>query len=421
MCHSKNHKGYLISRLVIYLSRMGFQLYHVLLQTLFGHSSTQPEKNKHQLPSMRSISTRSKTGSLSTVSILLFAMFLTACESDSNDHHDPDYRLSTPINRTLIGTAAVGMPVKGDIFVIGTDGKTLNTQSNINGKYSVNLGGQPGPYLVRVEPDDNSLPALYSYATSSGVTNITPFTTLALFLAYPNDFPNSFNNWATLHSNWNPTNLKQARAKINANFATQLQNSGVDPIVYDFFTVPFEANQTGIDAFLDNYNVSFDYDAKTYNITNSSGQPVAFNEHINTAHYYIGARFLPENTAKWKLTWIPEFDGQQGTAIVSYPGNNVPWSEEQFNAIFWDKLVETPSQVTRCNENSNIECNISVLVTHLDTHYDVIGNGGVGTIVRGNGTYNWNMNGWYQQDGQSRQNIDKSTAWFFSWSWERIS
>jgi hypothetical protein len=321
----------------------------------------------------------------------------------------------------LTGTTAVGVPVEGAITIIDADGKTLGAQSNTSGAYAVNLGGRPGPYLIRVEPNDSSLPALYSYATSPGVTNITPFTTLGLFLAYKADLADSFRNWAIIHSNWERADFEQARAKINANFATALQNAGVNPLVYDFFTAPFKADQTGIDAFLDDYNVSIDYNAKTYDITDSSGQSVDFNESIDTASYYIGARFLPDDTAEWKLTWTPTFDGQPDTAVISYPGNNIPWSEERFNEIFWKKLAEIPTLVTTCKDSPSISCNISVQVTQLDTSYDVIGNGEIGTIVSGGGTYNWKMSGWHKLDGQPRQNIDKSFAWSFSWRWERIS
>ncbi len=421
MFNSQNHKGRLISHLAIYLSRMSFQLYRTLLHTLYGHSSQQHAKGNQNTPA-RPAFTDIRTGNMPTVSILLFAMLLTACGAEESSNHNLDSSLSTPINRILTGTVAVGLPVKGAIIIIDTDGKTLNTQSNTNGTYSVNLDGRPGPYLIRVEPDDSNLPALYSYATGSGVTNITPFTTLALFLAYQGDFADSFNDWAAIHSNWSRIDLEQAHAKINANFATDLQNAGVDPVVYDFFTVPFEANQTGIDAFLDGYTVAFDYNAKAYDITDSSGQPVAFNENISTANYYIGARFLPEDATNWKLTWTPEFNGQPGATMVSYhSGNNIPWSEERFNEVFWTTLTETPSQTPICREGPNTSCNIDIRVTRLNTNYDVIGNGEIGTIVRGSGTYNWNMNGWYQQNGQPRQNINISTSHSFSWNWERIS
>jgi len=421
MFNSKNHKRRLVRRFVISLSRTGFQFYHILLHTFPGHSLQQLAKNNQNTP-MRPASTYSKAGNLPAISILLFAMLLTACGAEDGSNHNLDSNLSTPINRVLTGTVAVGLPVKGAVIIIDTDGNTVNTQSDTNGTYSVNLGGRPGPYLIRVEPDDSNLPALYSYATGSGVTNITPFTTLALFLAYQGDFADSFNDWAILHSNWSRIDLEQARAKINANFSTELQNSGVNPIVYDFFTVPFEANQTGIDAFLDSYSVFFDYNAKAYNITDSSGQPVIFNENIDTADYYIGARFLPEDATNWKLTWTPEFNGQQGPTMVSYhPGNNIPWSEERFNEIFWKTLTETPLQIIMCNNGPNVSCNIDVQVTRLNTSYDVIGNGEIGTIVNGSGTYNWSMNGWSQQNGQSRQDINVSASHSFSWSWERVS
>jgi len=420
MFNSKIYKGRLISHLVIYLSRMRSHFYHMLSHSLFEYCPQQFVKSNRNT-STQATSVYTKTGSLPVVTIILFAMLLTACGAEETTDHDLDSSLSIPINRMLTGTVAVGLPVKGDVIIIDTDGNTLNTQSDKNGTYVISLDGRPGPYLIRVEPDDSNFPTLYSYATDSGVTNITPFTTLALFLAYEGDFADSFNDWATIHSNWSRIDLEQAHAKINANFSTELQNSGVDPVVYDFFTVPFEANQTGIDAFFDSYNVSFDYNARTYDITDSSGQPVAFNENIDTTDYYIGARFIPEDASNWELTWTPEFNGQQGATMVSYhSGNNIPWSKERFNEIFWETLATTPSQTIICNENPNIFCNIDTRVTQLNTHYDVIGNGEIGTIIKGSGIYHSTMNGWFQQNGQSRQNINQSASHSFSWNWERI-
>ena len=301
MRHSKNHK----------------------LHTLFRCFSKQHVKNNLGIP-IKPIFIRTKTKELSVAGIVLFTMLITACGVEDTTDHNLESNLSTPINRMLTGTVAIGLPIKGDIAIIDTNGKTLNTQSDADGTYAVNLGGKPGPYLIRVKPDNSRLPTLYSYATSSGVANITPFTTLALFLTYQGELADSFTGWATMHANWSRTDLEKSHAKINANFATELQNFGANPLLYDFFTVPFEANQTGIDAFLDGYNISFDHSAKKYGITDSSGQPVAFNENIDTTDYYIGARFLPDDTADWKLTWTPEFNGQQGKTIVSYPGTKQP-------------------------------------------------------------------------------------------------
>jgi len=415
MFNSKNHKGRLMSHLVIYLSRTSSRFFHMGAHTLFGRSTERFARSNQTWPTP----SHTKTRTLPAMGTLLFATLLTACGIEQNELDSDLTALS--IDRTLTGTVAVGKPVKGDVIIIDADGEKLDTQSDTTGTYAVNLGGRPGPYLIRFEPDDSTFPALYSYATNAGVTNITPFTTLALFLAYEGDFADSFDDWAEIHANWKLTALEQARAKINANFVTELQNSGADPVVYDFFTVPFKADQTGIDAFLDNYNVSFDYGANDYTITDTSGQPVPFNENIDTTNYYIGARFIPEDAANWKLTWTPVIDGQQGRTVVSYPGNNIPWSEERFNEIFWDKLASTPTQITMCEESPNVSCEFRVQVTKLNTSYDVIGNGEIGTIVKGSGTHNWNMRGWFQPNGQQRINIDKSVSWSFSWSWERIN
>jgi hypothetical protein len=295
--------------------------------------------------------------------------------------------------------------------------------SNANGAYSVNLEGRRGPYLIRIVPDDASLPIMYSYATGSGVANITPFTTLALFLAYRINLEAAFSAWTTTVSNWSRADLEQALAKINANFETDLLNAGVDPTLYDFFTASFNADQTGIDAFLENYNVSIDFNNNSYDITDSSSQPVTFDENIDTTGYYIGAWFVPEGTAQWQLTYTYNINGVESTLTypILYSGNDIPWNQDRFNETFWNNLANYESQTITCDESPNVQCNITYEVTRLESNYEVIGNGEVGTVVTASAAYSWSMNGYIQYTGQPRQDIDYSYSWSFSWSWERMS
>jgi len=377
--------------------------------------------------------TNFKTRFVSYLVVLLFLVLLTACGGGGDGPGDPDPNgggntknppppPATKINRQLSGTVAVGAPVAGTITIIDAKGNTLSVESDANGTYSVNLGGQLGPYLIRVEPNDSSLPVMYSYATGSGVANITPFTMLALYLAYRTDLQTAFDNWAS-NSTWKRADLEQALAKVNANFETGLLNAGVDPKVYDFFTEPFNADQTGIDAFLENYNVSIDFNNNSYEITDSSSQPVVFNENIDTAGYYIGAWFVPEGTAQWQFTYTYNINGTESTITypVLYSSDDIPWNKDRFNETFWKNLADNESQTYTCEDSPNVQCNIVWEVTRLESNYEVIGNGEVGTIVQADASYSWSMTGYIQYTGQPRQDINYSYSWTFSWSWERVS
>jgi hypothetical protein len=365
-----------------------------------------------------------KTRFVSLFFIFLFLVLITACGGGGDGTPEDGSENPNPstINRPLSGTVAMGAPVEGTITIVDADGNTFSAQSDANGDYTVNLEGRSGPYLIRVEPNDSNLPIMYSYATSSGIANITPFTTLALFLAHKMDLEDAFIDWTTTASGWKRAQLEQALAKINANFSTGIQNAGADPTIYDFFTVPFDANQTGMDAFLENYNVSVDFGSLTYDISDSSGQAVAFNENIDTTGYYIGAAFIPDDAALWTFTLTYIIDDQENT--VTYPNvssNSIPWSEERFNEIFWNGLAGSNAQTFNCDDYENVDCSITWQVTKLEAKYNVEGNGEIGTEVTGEASYNWSMTGYIEYPDQPRQDIDESHTWTYSWKWKRTS
>ncbi len=354
---------------------------------------------------------------------------MTACSTseldavNNNDYNGEKSRTETSstITRELTGTVAVGAPVAGKVTIVDANGNTDSTQSDASGNFTINLAGRPGPYLIRSEPDNGALPAVYSYATGAGVANITPFTQLALFLAYHADLNSAFDTWTTLAASWNRDKLEQAMATINANFAVDLQNAGVDPKFYDFFTQPFNADHTGIDAFLDNYAVSLNDAAKGYKISDSSGQPVTFDESVDTTDYYIGARFVPDNTGTWTYTWTSVVDGKEKTSDpVTVQSYFVPWSQERNNELFWNSLANNPKTVSYCEQDADVSCKITIEITQMESTYDVVGNGEVGTVVTASAAYAWKVSGWYQYKNiPIRQNIDESHSWSYAWRWER--
>ena len=367
---------------------------------------------------MRQLKHRRNFLTLLPISLWL-TLFLSACgptdtQTDSTDPGD-----NTPtINRELSGTAATGAPVAGTITVVDANGVTSTTQSDATGAYSLNLEGRPGPYLIRVEPNDTSLPIMYSYATGSGVANITPFTTLALYLAYQADLANAFTNWATMYANWRRADLEKAVSTINANFNTDLLNAGVEPTTYDFFTTPFVADHTGIDAFLDNYSVSVNFTNNTYEITDSSGQAVTFDANTDTTGYYIGALFPPPDGALWKFTSKTVYDGTETTQEFFVASDIIPWNEERFKETFWDNVALQSKQVINCDGNPSVSCDITVEVTGVGSDYQITGNGEVGTLITASANYSISVTG-YIATGVTYQNIDESHSWSYTWSWER--
>ena len=331
---------------------------------------------------------------------------------------------SSTVNRQLSGTVAVGAPVEATLTIIDREGDTLVVDSDAEGRYSINLEARPGPYLIRIEPKDSSLPVMYSYASGAGVANATPFTTLALVLAYQSSLTAAFSDWKIQADNWQRADLERALAMINANFDSELQAiAAVDPRRFDFFTTEFVADSSGIDAFLDAFTPEVDPATTAYSIRDSSGQRVAFDESVDTTGYYIGAGFVPADTALWELTWTMNTNGQ-GTPItlpVWLPNDEIPWRREQFDELYWDQLSQLGSStVTDCSDDPSVSCNIVVTVSRLESNYDITGNGEVGTLITASVGYDWRISGWVKSGG-IQQAIDQSYNWALSWCWERKS
>ncbi len=329
------------------------------------------------------------------------------------------------VTRNLAGTVAVGAPVAAVLTIVDRRGNTLITESNASGEYSVNLEGRPGPYLIRIQPKDSSLPVMYSFATNTGVANATPFTTLALFLALGNGLEAAFNDWASFADNWDRRDLEPVLAMINANFHNELNNAAVNPLLFDFFTTPFTANNIGFDAFLDEFSASVDFSGDSYSIQNSSGESILLNEKIDTTGYYIGALFTPFEGTAWEFSSNQTINGEQPTSSgnLTVPVASVPWREEHLFGDIWP-LYDTflTRSETRCESIPEAQCDIRVTITRFDNTFDVIGSGGVGTLITGSFNFNWRISGWLKATtGGERQTVDESGGLSHRWNWRRIN
>jgi len=379
-----------------------------------------------------SISKNRKNRLLLYLITILFAALVAACGGDGGDPETGGTPTPPPpvtVTRTLTGTAATGAAVEGTVTIIDADGNTLITQTDTTGAYSINLGGNSGPYLIRIVPNNNTLPVLYSYATNSGVANITQFTSLALVLAFQN-LSDAFANWTTVRPNWSRAELDQALATINANFSPALQIAGVEPTRYDLFTASFDANQTGIDAFLDNYTVTLDYATNGYTITNNgTGEDFILNTEIDRNGYYIGmnATFNPVGTSVWQLTTTETDNGVQMPPeihTIEYTIDTIPWSKERFEELFWGTVPPPTTQTVNCSDIANVTCDMTISVTQLDTNYNITGTGEINTIIESSAAFSWSLSGTIQGFVNGipfSQDINETNSWSYIWTWKRIS
>jgi len=356
------------------------------------------------------------------------ALLLFACGGSDGDGvvivGPPPEETTVGVVRNLSGTVAVGAPVSATLTIVDRNGGELTIQSDAAGQYSVDLGARPGPYLIRIVPADSMIPVMYSYATDAGVANGTPFTTLAMLLAYGIGLNDAVDNWSVHSRDWDRSLLEQALALINANFHDELNNAAVDPLIYDFFTMPFEANHSGIDAFLDEFSVNVNWTTGAYEIRNGSNELLLLNEGLDLSGYYIGAHFFPDDAAVWELSLEYTENGVTENFFTNVPValDSVPWRREHFFGLFWgdqyDDIINSMPEIN-CDDEPNVDCDINLTVSRFDNSYEVHGGGGVDTLVLGSVAYGWEISGWVERLGQ-RENIDIAVDWSMTWSWLRV-
>lgn len=331
---------------------------------------------------------------------------LLACGSDT-----PDNNSSSSLLR---GTVAIGAAIAGEVTIVDSGGKTYTTSSDANGKYAIDMLGAFGPYMINVKPMDTSLSILYSYAVGPGIANITQFTSLGLVLATSGNLATIFDDWQVNAFNISRSDIDNAVAIINANLATELESAGQTPENFDFFTVDFNADGTGIDAFLDNYQVNFDYNADSYTLTDANGTQISLNESVDISNYYIGALFTLQANTDWVMTMSLATNGSQPEPIVTDSPisiNNMPLSEAAFLEDMWGNIG------TQVNDTfSDGSTGVTLTVSNYAPTYKVLGDGEIGTKIIATMSFSYSISGTIQS-----QNINQSLTYEWQFTYTRVS
>ncbi|MBK6740292.1 MAG: hypothetical protein IPG64_21885 [Haliea sp.] len=278
---------------------------------------------------------------LSGLRILLlagFAIMLAAC-SDGGSSSMP----SIP-STTLSGTAAVGAPIDGYVYVQDGNGSEVNTATDpASGDWSVTVEGMNAPFLIRVVPNGGG-DTLYSFANAANLTvNVTSLTHLATYLAFNGDVSALYTNWAANHAELTAEAILNAQAIINANFATEMDAADLDHTTYDFFSAAFAANSTGIDALLDRLRISIDFTGNSFTVS-LDDSPFAFDVNIDTSGITIGGGgddddddtvTLSCNTSNYvaDAVRVPTADELAGFA-ATYTGEEGTYGDDMMNPTF---------------------------------------------------------------------------------------
>lgn len=153
---------------------------------------------------------------------------------------------------TVSGVAATGEPVSGKISLKDAIGHEV-ALSTTDGKFAFEVSTLSPPFMLKATWNGNTM---YSFAATTGTTNITPLTQMVVAAAagssnldalYRTPSPAAFNSIAT--------NLPTATASIRNSLKPLLTayNADMNPI-----SGAFSANGSGMDALLDRISVTCD-------------------------------------------------------------------------------------------------------------------------------------------------------------------
>ncbi|MEK7747683.1 MAG: Kazal-type serine protease inhibitor domain-containing protein [Nitrospirota bacterium] len=160
--------------------------------------------------------------------------------------------------KTVFGTVARGAPIAGaKVTVKEATGSSTTTTTLDNGEYAID-GNITVPFLVKVDLPKGG--ALFSIGYETGVVNIHPLTQLILKVGYKatgKTIDAGFNDFIK-----NPppaaAHIKKMAKIVISSISEKVASHAINPDSFDLMTTPFEANNAGFDAVLDDIVVGSD-------------------------------------------------------------------------------------------------------------------------------------------------------------------
>lgn len=181
---------------------------------------------------------------------------------------------------TLSGTVAGGAAVIGNVIVTDSKGATKSAAIEANGKYTIDVTGMTGPFVLKAAGTvGNTTVTYYSAATTAdvgGTVNVTPFTNLIVSNIAAQLAETYFSNpanLANLGTLITPTTLAAAETALQAKLAPVLSALGIDSSI-DLLRSSFATNHAGMDAVLDLVKVEVDTATNITTLKNALTQTV---------------------------------------------------------------------------------------------------------------------------------------------------
>ncbi|HAX61225.1 MAG TPA: hypothetical protein DCX95_01500, partial [Elusimicrobia bacterium] len=230
---------------------------------------------------------------------------------------------ATQTLQTLSGTAAKGAAIASKAVVAkSTEGYTATGTTDATGKFTVDITSMSLPVLLKVT---DGTATYFSVANASGTCNIHPFTDMVVRTYFKSTknvsdvkdaFDNNFVSLGTLPAKETIDTIKSVVATV---VSSVLERNGIDPLSYDMFTTPFDANSSGFDKALEQTQITFGSDY-SYSVIKDTTTGIVISTVAPTAND-ITAPDAPTNVAATgisgtsiKLSWT----ASPGTDIAGY-------------------------------------------------------------------------------------------------------
>ncbi len=164
------------------------------------------------------------------------------------------------------GTAADGAPiVNATVRITDAAGKTVETKTDANGYFRVNLGGMKEPMVARIERSSNAWKSALVEVVKTSKDGRTAFYTINLtgltdlvLAEVAKAAGIAGGSEAVAPSALTASRVSAAVSAVNQQIATQLQAAGLNPATFNPLTTAFKANETGYDQVLESVTVTKD-------------------------------------------------------------------------------------------------------------------------------------------------------------------
>lgn len=193
-----------------------------------------------------------------TIKLLLAVLFSVALASCGGGGGSAG---SAAPSTMISGTAAAGAPIIGYVSVRDSSVNSQPVLTNVpiaaDGSYTVNVAGLKPPFaFLATGTVGGTTVSLYSAATSAdvgGTINISPFTNLMLMNIAGGIVSNYLNSGGL--ASLTPAQLNAQTTALTTALAPALQSMGLSAAT-DLLRTTFNANNTGLDAFMDAVHVN---------------------------------------------------------------------------------------------------------------------------------------------------------------------